>query len=307
MTQLDMFGDYAGRYRLIYADPPWRYDNFGLKGHGAVRAHYPTMTIGQMMRLPVRALAHPEGCALVMWATCTTVAEGRHAKLMRAWGFRPVTELFRWRKVYDRCRCGHAKDSHRKGRDPTGRPLGSPCSKRHRNGTACYCQDFVAKPRCGLGFYTRSSGESAFLGLRGSMPGAVHDVYQEIEAPVIGHSVKPDEVYDRMARLWPDLPHGSRLELFSRRAREGWDAWGNQAPGSVDVFKGLMDPETIKLADAEADVDALVSWLAERCTHDPPCAAVAPRARCAKAWLEHVEQQRQFFPFTAKLPQVAEG
>jgi len=283
---MDMFGDYAGRYRVILADPPWRYDNFGLKGHGAVRAHYPTMTQGQMMRLPVRALAHPDGAALVMWATCTAVVEGRHTKLMRAWGFKPITELFRWRKVYDRCRCGHSKDKHRPGRDPTGRPLGSPCTKRHKNGIGCYCHDFVAKPYCGLGFYTRSSGESAFLGLRGSMPGAVSDVYQEIEAPVLAHSQKPDEVYDRIERLWPKATE--RLELFSRRARPGWDAWGNQANGGVDVFKGLIDPATIALADAEADVDALVAWLGDNCAHSPPCAAIAPRPRCAKAWDAHL-------------------
>lgn len=279
-----MFGDYAGRYRIIYADPAWRYDNFGLKGHGAVRAHYDTMTLGQMMRLPVRALAHPEGSALIMWATCTAVAEGRHAKLMRAWGYRPVTELFRWRKVYDKCRCGHSKDTHRPGRDPTGRPLGSPCAKRHKNGIGCYCHDFVARPYCGLGFYTRSSGESAFLGLRGSMPGEVSDVRQEIEAPVNGHSRKPDEVYDRIERLWPK--ETARLEMFARRPRAGWDAWGNQCEGGVDVFKGLMTPETILLP--VADVDALVAWLGDNCTHNPPCAAVAPRARCANAWEAHL-------------------
>jgi N6-adenosine-specific RNA methylase IME4 len=40
------------------------------------------------------------------------------------------------------------------------------------------------------------------------------------------HSVKPErfrEIIDRM------YPHGSRIELFARRAVVGWDVWGNQA------------------------------------------------------------------------------
>lgn len=290
---MDMFSDYAGRYRLICCDPAWRYQNFGLKGHGAVRAHYPTLTIGQMMRMPVAQLAHPEGSALIMWATCTVVAEGGHAKLMRAWGYRPVTELFRWRKVYDKCRCGHRSDQHPRARDPLGGDLGAPCMGKRRGGS-CRCIDYVARPYCGLGFYTRSSGESAFLGLRGSMTGEADDVRQEIEAPVLEHSRKPDEVFSRIARLWPRVRDGERLEMFGRRGRPGWDMWGRDeegalVPGAVDVFAGLMDPAL--LTDESADVDRFIAWLAAECRHTPPCSSVTPRTRCVRAWRDHVARQ----------------
>ncbi len=44
------------------------------------------------------------------------------------------------------------------------------------------------------------------------------------EAPIAGHSVKPDVFYDRVARASP----GPHLEMFARRQRAGWQVWGNE-------------------------------------------------------------------------------
>lgn len=46
-----------------------------------------------------------------------------------------------------------------------------------------------------------------------------------ILAPRRAHSQKPDEVSDWIERLYPEA---SRLELFARAERPGWDAWGNE-------------------------------------------------------------------------------
>ena len=40
------------------------------------------------------------------------------------------------------------------------------------------------------------------------------------------HSHKPDEQYARIERLYG----GPYLELFARHRRDGWDAWGQEAP-----------------------------------------------------------------------------
>ena len=40
------------------------------------------------------------------------------------------------------------------------------------------------------------------------------------------HSAKPEVFYEMIESFYPSLP---RIELFSRRQREGWAAWGNQA------------------------------------------------------------------------------
>jgi N6-adenosine-specific RNA methylase IME4 len=54
-------------------------------------------------------------------------------------------------------------------------------------------------------------------------------------APRREHSRKPDEMYGYIERL----ADGPYLEMFARRSRPGWDAWGTQAGlfdnGSVET------------------------------------------------------------------------
>jgi N6-adenosine-specific RNA methylase IME4 len=39
------------------------------------------------------------------------------------------------------------------------------------------------------------------------------------------HSEKPELFAAMIERLWPNTP---KLEMFARRPRPGWDAWGNE-------------------------------------------------------------------------------
>jgi N6-adenosine-specific RNA methylase IME4 len=52
--------------------------------------------------------------------------------------------------------------------------------------------------------------------------------YDERGKPM--HSAKPREFYDLVSTVTP----GPNIELFARRARTGWDHWGDQAPASID-------------------------------------------------------------------------
>jgi N6-adenosine-specific RNA methylase IME4 len=57
------------------------------------------------------------------------------------------------------------------------------------------------------------------------LPLSDEKISQVIMAPVREHSRKPDEVYDRIDRLYPNA---TKLDMFSRENREGWDAWGHE-------------------------------------------------------------------------------
>lgn len=70
-----------------------------MKKHGAVAAHYPTLKIPEIAKFPVWALAHPEACALFMWATGPKLPEA--IVLMALWGFRYATKAFTWVKTYE--------------------------------------------------------------------------------------------------------------------------------------------------------------------------------------------------------------
>jgi len=45
------------------------------------------------------------------------------------------------------------------------------------------------------------------------------------------HSEKPDAFYDLVEQCSP----GPYLEMYARRSREGWDAWGDEAPERISA------------------------------------------------------------------------
>jgi N6-adenosine-specific RNA methylase IME4 len=87
----------------------------------------------------------------------------------------------------------------------------------------------------GLGMTTRKCVENAWLATRGKgLPIRHHGVSQAVDnwelpltiaAPRRGHSVKPDDAYVALERLYGDV---RRLDLFARSPRPGWDVWGNE-------------------------------------------------------------------------------
>jgi len=82
----------------------------------------------------------------------------------------------------------------------------------------------------GMGYYSRANSEPCLLAVRGKMPVKAHDVLAVICSPVRAHSQKPDEQYEKIARLYPD---GDRLEMFARCPRSGWDVFGNEVENSI--------------------------------------------------------------------------
>ena len=56
-----------GTYNIIYADPPWRYEQ--RKVQGAAENHYPTMSIDELCALPVPELAAKDCTLFCLLAT----------------------------------------------------------------------------------------------------------------------------------------------------------------------------------------------------------------------------------------------
>ena len=76
-----------GTYNIIYADPPWRYEQ--RKVQGAAENHYSTMSIDELCALSVESLAATD-CLLFLWATFPMLPEARGlskrgALLLRPW------------------------------------------------------------------------------------------------------------------------------------------------------------------------------------------------------------------------------
>lgn len=92
----------AGKFRVLYADPPWKYgdDRAGLEKEGtAAAAQYPTMPTSQICDLSadgrhVSDLAHKDA-VLFLWATFPLLEDG--LAVMKAWQFDYKT-AFVWDK-----------------------------------------------------------------------------------------------------------------------------------------------------------------------------------------------------------------
>jgi N6-adenosine-specific RNA methylase IME4 len=73
------------------------------------------------------------------------------------------------------------------------------------------------EPAFGTGYYTRKNTEQLLLGTRGNgLKVLDHSVRQSIIAATRGESVKPDEAYEALGRLFGPV---RRLEMFARRSR----------------------------------------------------------------------------------------
>lgn len=71
-----------GKYRVIYADPPWQYNNSGFVT--SAEEQYPTMSTEEIGNLPVKDLAD-ENAVLFLWATNPLLEDA--LKVCKAWGF----------------------------------------------------------------------------------------------------------------------------------------------------------------------------------------------------------------------------
>lgn len=184
-------GPTGASYRVVCADPPWRYRKDGVDRRGLpgikrwAEQNYLTMSNAAIRDLPVREWVAPDAhCYL--WVTSPRMYGERGdrsvnpADILEAWGFEYVSTLV-WVKA------------------------GAP----------------------GMGNYFRIDAEYVLFGVRGRCPIPRHLRRSSVfHAPKGRHSEKPEAFY----RIVEDVSPSPRLEMFARRRREGWDSWGNEVP-----------------------------------------------------------------------------
>lgn len=83
------------KYSIIYADPPWQFSAWSKKAQRHVTKHYQTMTIHEIMELPVEWIA-ADNAVLLMWATFPNLPLAMAT--IEAWGFTYKTCAFAWMK-----------------------------------------------------------------------------------------------------------------------------------------------------------------------------------------------------------------
>lgn len=188
------------KYGAVLADPPWSFQVWGEDtGHGrSAASHYPTMTLADLMALPVGDLL-ADDAALFMWAVWPQLPDA--IKLGEAWGLKYKTLAFDWLKRSAGGRSWHM------GLGYWTRANSEPCL-----------------------LFTKGSPKRQNKSIRQLIVDVGQlALFPPIVAPVSVHSAKPNEQYERIMAL----VDGPYLELFARMAYPGWDAWGNEAPNSI--------------------------------------------------------------------------
>lgn len=165
----------SGKFRVIYADPPWSYGGSMNETYGTADKHYPTMSLDDLCIMPVPDITE-DNAVLFLWATSPLLEDA--FKVINAWGFK-YKASFVWDKVK------HV--------------MGHYNSVRHELLLIC----------------TKGSCVPENMKLFDS-------VYEEERTE---HSKKPEHFREIIDTIYPS---GARIELFARKAVEGWGTYGNQ-------------------------------------------------------------------------------
>lgn len=197
------------KYHIIYADPPWSYENKtdcgGNRGNFVdhISKQFNVMSFEDIYRLPVSNITATD-CLLFLWVVSPNLVEG--IETGKRWGFQFKTIAFVWNKIY--VMPGNYTMSQcelclvfKKGRIPA--PRSARNIKQYiqtKTATTYYDQNVLDQ-----GLYFE----------------------QVITEKRTRHSEKPSEVRYRIEQMFPNQ---TKIELFARKRYLGWDAWGDELP-----------------------------------------------------------------------------
>lgn len=177
-------------YSLIVVDPPWTYNLRETDASHRGRCPYPSMSDEQILSMPIGMIASSDAY-LLLWITNNHLPLG--FKCLEQWGF-VYKSIFTWVKI----------------------TLAS--------------TDDEPIVNMGIGHYGRNCTEHFLVASKGK-PGSftklgLTGIKNVVFAPRSHHSEKPQRFWDDVAYPLAKKLGGNAIELFARKSREGWDAWG---------------------------------------------------------------------------------
>jgi N6-adenosine-specific RNA methylase IME4 len=199
------------KYNVIYADPPWSYTQKSAgRGNKSGAADMYKTSPLQILKEMPIEKMADDNAVLFMWGTVPLLPEA--IELLAAWGFRYKTKIT-WEK--------------------TG--------------------------LLGMGNWLRVQEEYILVGIRGRVKPFSHQEKNIYKHPVCEHSAKPHFFRELVLKLAnKSFNHCEKLELFARSRAgffpdyeyEGWDVYGNQVNGSIEL---PTDEPSVATGDASSN------------------------------------------------------
>ncbi len=93
----------------------------------------------------------------------------------------------------------------------------------------------------GIGYWVRGCSEYILIGRKGNVSPPRLEGFLGLLSPNLQHSRKPASVHE----IAEGLP-GPYLELFARRARDGWTCFGNEVEEEPPMFS-MMEPVQLEM------------------------------------------------------------
>lgn len=180
-------------YKLLLSDCPWKFYTWSGKNQTRnADFHYPTMNTAEICALAPDVKRLMDPSSVLL-LWGTWPNLPDTMRVMAEWGYKYKTVALVW-------------------------------AKQQKKGAGWHM---------GLGYYTRANTEFLLLGTKGKpLPRYSKAVPQLLVARLREHSQKPLEQYERIERLFGDVP---RLELFARHVQPGWSAFGHGVTGDMTL------------------------------------------------------------------------
>lgn len=224
-------------FQVIVADPPWKLsDRLTMSDvkRGA-EANYPVMTVDEICNLPVKDISNSDGCVLCLWVLGSMLEDGM--KVMKSWGFEQK-QVFVWVKTKKQKSLTDLafKDTFLAIKKWKSNPLEL---VNELIKSTFIVGDWILS--FGMGRLFRQSHEICLIGINNTK------IYKYLEnksqrsvcfGENKGHSTKPENLQDSIDLMFPNV---NKLEMFARRARDGWTNIGHNVSNGEDITQSIIN------------------------------------------------------------------
>ena len=187
------------KYQIIYADPPWSYQNGGVP-QGGVNAQYPTMKLEDIKALPIKDLAD-NPCVLLMWATFPLLKEA--FEVIEAWGFEYKTLGFSWIKT-------------------------------NKDGSPFFGVGYYAKSNAEVCLLAvRGNGHSLVKSNKVSSVILSAKSKHSKKPDIVRNKIV--ELFGDIPRIELFARNEGNKNLFNENVLDGWDSWGNEVKNDIEL------------------------------------------------------------------------